>query len=142
MLKKMDKGGKWTWQGGQGPTCHVCRPHHGAARCAKWPSHITDLRERLPKPSQALIQCRFAPMVMMEWFWVHGSTVMDLEPSNRPWNRLTCQISTCADFTTAFGSQPRPYDRKAVKSRAGRRLTTPPRGPLSPNHLNFGHHAH
>ena len=117
----MDKGGKWTWQGGEGPTCHVVRPHHGATRCAKWPFHITDPKERLPKPSQALIQCRFALVVMMKWSWIHGSTMMDLEPSNRPWNCLTYPILSCADFTTTFGSQSRPYNRKTVKSRANRR---------------------
>jgi hypothetical protein len=63
---------------------------------------------------------RFASMVMMQWSWIHGSTDMDLEPSNRLPNHFTCKISTCANFTTAFESQPRPYDRKAVKSRAGR----------------------
>jgi hypothetical protein len=37
MVKKMDKGGKWTWQGGQGPTCHSGQPHHGTARCPHLP---------------------------------------------------------------------------------------------------------
>jgi len=77
----------------------------------------------------------FASMVMMEWSWIRGSTVMDLEPSNRPWNRLTYQISTCADFTTSFGSQPRPYDRKAVNSRAGRRLYHATQHPSHLHHL-------
>ena len=81
MVKKMDKGGKWMWQGGQGPTCHAGQPHHGSTHCAMWPSHITDLWERLPKPSQMLIQCRFTSMVTMEWSWIHRSTIMDLEPS-------------------------------------------------------------
>jgi hypothetical protein len=58
-------------------------------------------------------------MVMMEWSWIHGSTVMDVEPSNQPPNHFTCQILTYADFTTAFGSQPRPYDQNVVKSRVG-----------------------
>ena len=119
MVTNTHIGGKWTWQGAKGPTCHIGRCHIGTTRCPSCPFHITDPWERLPKPSQALIQCRFAPMVMMEWSWIRGSTVMDLEPSNRPWNRLTYQILICVDFPTTFGSQPRPYDRKAVKSRAG-----------------------
>jgi hypothetical protein len=63
---------------------------------------------------------RFASMATIEWSWIPGSIVILLEGSNRPWNRLTYQILTYANFTTAFGSQTRPYDRKAVKSRAGR----------------------
>jgi hypothetical protein len=74
---------------------------------------------------------RFASMVTMEWSWIFGSTVMDLEPSNRTWNYLTGQIFTRAAFTTAFGSQPRPYDRKAVKSRVGRCPTYAARRPTS-----------
>jgi hypothetical protein len=62
---------------------------------------------------------RFASMVMTVWSWIHGSTIMDLEPSNRPPNQFPVQIFACATSTTAFGSQPRPYDRKVVKSRAG-----------------------
>ena len=26
MVTKMDKGSKWTWQWGQGPTCHIGHP--------------------------------------------------------------------------------------------------------------------
>jgi hypothetical protein len=74
---------------------------------------------------------RFASMVTMEWSWIHGSTVMDLEPSNRPWNHFTGQIFTHATFTPALGSQPRPYDQKAVKSRAGRCPTYAARCPTS-----------
>ena len=43
MCKKvtnMGKGVKWTWQWGQGPTCHV-------ARCAMWPSDVIDPWELL-----------------------------------------------------------------------------------------------
>jgi hypothetical protein len=123
--------GKWMWQGGQEPTCHAGQPHHGATRCPTCPFHVTDPWERSSKTSPALILSRFAPMVMMEWSWIHGSTVMDLEPSNRPWNRLTSQIFACAAFTTAFGSQPRPYDGKAVKSYVGRHPTTPPGAQVS-----------
>ena len=104
-----------------GPTCHVARGHHGAARCAKWPDHVINPWERLPKPSQALIQCQFAPRVRMERPWITWSTVIHMEAFNQPWNRFTCQISTCAGFTTTFGSQPRPYNQKAVESYAGRR---------------------
>jgi len=106
--------------GGQGPTCHASRPHHDAARCPTCPFHITDPWERSSKPSPALILSWFAPMVTMEWSWIHGSTVMDLEPSNRPLNLLIGQIFTRATFTTVFGSQPNHYDRKAVQSNAGR----------------------
>jgi hypothetical protein len=62
---------------------------------------------------------QFASMVMM----IHGSTIIDLEPSNRPPNHFTGQIFARAAFATTFGSQPRPYDRKAVKSRADQRPT-------------------
>ena len=82
MLKKMDKGGKWTWQGGHRPTCHTGRPHHGVAQCPTCPFHVTDLWERSSKPSPTLILSRFAPMVMMEWSWIHGSTIKGLEPFN------------------------------------------------------------
>jgi hypothetical protein len=121
MVKKMDKGGKWTWQGGQGATCHTDWPHHGTARCPTCPFHINDPWERSSKPSPALILSPFAPMVMMVWSWIHGSTITDLDPSSRPWNRLTGQIFACATFTIAIGSQPRPNDQKAMKSRASRR---------------------
>ena len=127
--------GKWTCQGAKGPSCHAKQCHIAVARCPTCPFHVTDPWERLPKPSQALIQCRFAPMVTIEWSWIHGSTIMDLEPSNQPWNCLTYQISTCADFTTTFGSQPRPYDRKAVNSRAGRRPYHAARCPSYLHHL-------
>jgi hypothetical protein len=30
MVTTMDIGSKWTWQGGQGPTCHADWPHMGA----------------------------------------------------------------------------------------------------------------
>ena len=88
MVKKMDKGGKWTFQGGQGPTCHAGQPHHGSTHCAMWPSHITDPWERLPKPSHTLILSQFAPMDEMEWLWIHRPTVIHLGASNRPTNRL------------------------------------------------------
>jgi hypothetical protein len=69
----------------------------------------------------------------MHWFKLvcingHDGVVMDLEPSNWPPNHFTYKILTCVDFTTAFASQPRPYDQKVVKSRASRH--------------NFGQHAH
>ena len=73
------------WQGAKGPTCHAGQCHIGVTWCPTCPFHITDPWERLPKPSQALIQCRFAPMVMMEWSWIHGSTVMDLQ-----WSWIHC----------------------------------------------------
>jgi hypothetical protein len=43
---------------------------------------VVNYRQQSSKPSLASILSRFAPKVMMEWFWIHGSTVMDLEPSN------------------------------------------------------------
>ena len=113
-------GGKWTWQGDKGPICHDSRCHIGTAQCPTCPFHITDLWERSSKPSPALILSRFAPMVTMDWSQIHGSTVIDLEPSNQPLNHLTNQIFTRAAFTTTFGSQPRPYNRKVVESYTGR----------------------
>jgi hypothetical protein len=43
MVNNMDKGGKWMWQGALGPLGHVVWPHHGAARCVKWPGHVTNM---------------------------------------------------------------------------------------------------
>jgi hypothetical protein len=98
-----------------------------------WPWHCPCHRFMGATP-QALPRVdlsRFASMVTMERSWIHGSTVMDLKPSYWPWNRLTSQIFTCATFTTTFGSQPRPYDQKAVKSRASRHPTYIARCPTS-----------
>ena len=103
-----------------GPTSHPTRaPPDPPCATLHCPCHRSVGAAPQALPSIDLSQ--FASMATMEWSWIQGSTVMDLEPSNRPWNRFTDQIFTCAAFTTTFGSQPRPYDRKAVKSRVGRR---------------------
>ena len=125
MVKKMDKGGKWMWQGGQGPTCHDDRPHRRCPMCQVARPHHRSMGAA-PQALPCVDLSWFASMVMMEWSWIHGSNVMDLQPSNRPPNQFTYQILTCADFTTTFGSQPRPYDRKAVKSRAAGAPTMSP----------------
>ena len=82
-----------------------------------WPCHRS--MGAAPQALPCIDLSQFASMVMMEWSWIHGSTVMDLDPSNQPWTQLTDQIFTCAAFITTFGSQPRTYDRKVVQSNAG-----------------------
>jgi hypothetical protein len=131
MVKKIDKGGKWTWQGALGPLGHIGWPHHGSARRARWPCHVTDPWEH--KPSQALILNQFAPRVWMECPWIVKTTVIHLEASNRPPNQLTCQIFACADFTTTIGSQPVLWDQKAVEWRASRHTLGAAQCPRHPN---------
>ena len=61
-----------------------------------WPRHRS--MGAAPQALPCVDLSQFASMVMMEWSWIHGSTIMDLDPSNRPPNHFTCQISTCANF--------------------------------------------
>ena len=67
--------------------------------------------------------------------WVHCHGLGALQPTP---NHFTCKISTCADFTIAFGSQPGPYNRKVVKSRAGRRHYHAARRPTFSKPPQFG----
>jgi hypothetical protein len=55
-------------------------------------------------------------MVLDAWVHYHGLGAPQL--TSKP---LYLQISTCVYFTTTFGSQPRLYNQKVVKSRADRR---------------------
>jgi hypothetical protein len=82
---------------------------------------------------------QFASMVMMKWSWIQGSTVMDLEPSNRPPNHITGQIFTRATFTTAFGNHQGPTIERRWNQGLANTLPMPPGAPLSLHHLSFGH---
>ena len=87
MVKKMDKGGKWMWQGGQGPTCHTSWPHNGVARCPTCPFHVTlssvDLKSGCTDGHDGV--------VLDPWVHCHGLGALQptLEPPYWP-NLLMC----------------------------------------------------
>jgi hypothetical protein len=64
MVKKMDKGGKWTWHGALGPLGQASEPHKGVARCPTYSCHVTDPWKRSSKASPPLIS---------SWFNIKGS---------------------------------------------------------------------
>jgi len=105
------------WQGAMGPLGHVGRRNLGAARRPMWPFHITYPWESLPKASPPLIQCRFASKAKMESPWIHGSTVIDLEGSNR----LPARIIALTAMQPPLGSHLVSLDAEVVEPRAGRR---------------------
>ena len=103
------------------PFGHVSQRHLGTRQCPRGLCYVTDPSERSSKASPPLVLCWFASRVKIEWPWIHGSTVIDLEPSSRPWNPLPMQITDIPAMQPPLGSDPSPLEGKAVEPRAGRR---------------------
>jgi hypothetical protein len=123
-----------TWAHRPAPLGHRMAPHVPPWHC---PHHRS--MGASPQALPCVDLSWFASMVMMEWSWIHGSTVKDLEPSNQPPNHITSQIFTRAAFTTTFGSQPRPMIERRWNQGPASALPTPPGAPTSLHRLSFRH---
>jgi hypothetical protein len=76
MVTTMDIGSKWTWQGGQGQSCHADWPHMGTTLAPAMPSiRGSCSRSILKRPfNVGLINDEIGRP------WIHGLIVIPLEP--------------------------------------------------------------
>jgi hypothetical protein len=82
---------------------------------------------------------QFASMVTMEWFWIHGSTVMDLEPPTDPRTALSAKSSHVLPSQPPLGANQDPTIERRWNQGLASTLPMPPGTPIPLHCLSFGH---
>jgi len=117
MVTNMDHRSKWTWQWGQGPTCHAGWPHKGTTRHHPCPCHVM-IHESC---STSLLKrpINVGLISGQDWKamdpWAHCHTLGSLQPTYKPPSYLNFYMAV---LVTAIEEQPRRYDQEAVDPRA------------------------